>query len=56
VKYLQLVESGAQNLSVRTLVRFANALGVTMTDLFTPPKSLRMPRPGRPAGRKTTRR
>jgi transcriptional regulator with XRE-family HTH domain len=55
VKYLQLVESGSQNLSVRTLVRFANALGVPMADLFAPPTSLRRTRPGRPAGRRTSR-
>lgn len=55
VKYLQRIESGSQNLSVRTLVRFANSLGVPMAELFQPPASLRMPRPGRPTGRKTSR-
>lgn len=55
VKYLQRIESGAQNLSVRTLVRFANSLGVPMAELFTPPASFRRPKPGRPSGRRTSR-
>lgn len=54
VKYLQRVEGGSQNLSVRTLVRFANALGVPVAELFRPPASTQV-RVGRPPGRKTAR-
>ena len=34
VKYLQRVEAGRQNLSVKSLVKWSNALDVTMVDLF----------------------
>jgi transcriptional regulator with XRE-family HTH domain len=37
-KYLQRVESGA-NLSIRSLVRFANALGVPLQALVERPKA-----------------
>ena len=37
-KYLQRVESGA-NLSIRSLVRFANALGVPLHQLIERPKA-----------------
>ena len=41
-KYVQRVEAGA-NLSVRSLVKFANALGVPLAALVSP---LRRPRSG----------
>ena len=36
-RYLGRVESGGQNLSVKSLVNFADALGVELTDLFAKP-------------------
>jgi DNA-binding XRE family transcriptional regulator len=37
----QRIEYGEQNLSLRTLVRIANLLGVTIADLVTPPPALK---------------
>lgn len=37
-KYVQRVEAGSANLSIRSVVRFANALGVRPGDLFERPK------------------
>jgi len=36
-RYVQQVEAGEQNLTLRSLVAFANALEATMTALFQPP-------------------
>ena len=47
LKYLQRVEAGRENLTVSSLVRLANLLGVTPRDLFAP-ASLRNAGPGRP--------
>jgi transcriptional regulator with XRE-family HTH domain len=47
VKYLQRVEAGEENLTVHSLVRFANALGVRLTALFVAPRRT-VQRPGRP--------
>jgi transcriptional regulator with XRE-family HTH domain len=44
---LQRVELGMQNLTVRSLVRLANGLGVSLATLFEAPSS-RVVRPGRP--------
>jgi len=41
------IEQGRQNVTVDTLVKIANGLGVDVADLFTPPKA-RKSRPGRP--------
>lgn len=49
-KYVQQVESGSQNLSLRSLVRIADAVGAQVIALLEPPKSLRAPT-GRPKGR-----
>jgi transcriptional regulator with XRE-family HTH domain len=46
-RYVQRVEAGSENLTVETLVKFANALTVPLTDLFVQPTT-RAPRPGRP--------
>jgi transcriptional regulator with XRE-family HTH domain len=47
LKYLQRVEAGRQNLSVRSLVRLANALRLRTAELFVAPTTLRS-NPGRP--------
>ena len=47
VKYLQRVEAGRENLTIRSLVRFADVLGVDLPELFTPPRSMEV-RTGRP--------
>lgn len=47
--YLQRVEAGSENLTLRSLVRFANLLGVEVASLFAPPRS-RAVRKGRPPG------
>jgi transcriptional regulator with XRE-family HTH domain len=44
---LQRIELGMQNLTVRSLVRLANGLGVGLASLFEPPAS-RAVRTGRP--------
>lgn len=51
IKYLQRVEAGRENLTVRSLVRLANLLRVAPIDLWQPPAS-RTIRRGRP--KKTT--
>ena len=45
--YLQRVEAGAENLTVRSLVRLARHLAVDVQALFDPPASTGR-RPGRP--------
>ena len=47
-KYFQQIESGSENLTLRSLVRFANLLEVSMAELMQPPET-REVRPGRPA-------
>ena len=47
IKYVQRVEAGEENLTLRSLVRFANLLGVSVNDLFSRPRSAR-PSRGRP--------
>ncbi|HJL26627.1 MAG TPA: helix-turn-helix transcriptional regulator, partial [Polyangiaceae bacterium LLY-WYZ-15_(1-7)] len=47
VKYLQRIESGRANLSVRSLVKLAAVLAVGVAELFAPPES-RDARRGRP--------
>lgn len=51
--YLRKVERGAQALSLRQMVRFADALGAPVRALFDPPTS--QARPGRPPRQKTSR-
>jgi transcriptional regulator with XRE-family HTH domain len=46
---LQRIERGEQNLTIRTMVKLATALGVRPADLFDPPGS------GHPQKRKTGR-
>jgi transcriptional regulator with XRE-family HTH domain len=48
---LQRIELGMQNLTVRSLVRLANGLGVGLAALCEPPTS-RVVRRGRPPGAK----
>lgn len=50
LKYVQRIEAGRQNLSVRSLVRLANALRIRTADLFLAPASLHS-NPGRPKRR-----
>src|SRR6185312_6046283 len=47
LKNLQRIERGLQNLTIKSLVRFASALGVKTAELFEAPKS-REVRRGRP--------
>lgn len=53
LRYLQSVESG-QNLTLDSLVKFANLLRVPVIDLFRAPRS-QAPRPGRPPMRRRTK-
>lgn len=46
-RWLQSVEAGKENLTIGTLVRFANALKVPMTEFLTPPTTVSR-KPGRP--------
>lgn len=50
-QYLQRIEAGRENLTVRSLVRLATALEVLVADLFAPPES-REVRVGRPPSRR----
>jgi transcriptional regulator with XRE-family HTH domain len=47
VRYIQFVEGGKENLTVETLVKFANFLRVPVIELFTPPTRPKAG-PGRP--------
>lgn len=49
-KYVQQIEAGTQNLSLRSLARIADAVSAPLVALLEPPKSLRSPA-GRPRGR-----
>jgi len=46
-QYLQRVEAGNENLTIRSLERFSVLLGVSIDDLFQMPSNLST-RPGRP--------
>jgi transcriptional regulator with XRE-family HTH domain len=48
VNYVKSVEAGAENLTIRSLVRWAELLGVELEDLLSPPRSRAARRPGRP--------
>jgi transcriptional regulator with XRE-family HTH domain len=49
VQNLQRVERGEQNLTLKTLLKFARAIGVEVRDLLDPPPEVRERRgPGRP--------
>ena len=50
VKYMQRVERGEENLGIRSLVRLANLLHASVTDLFQQPMTRRR-RTGRPPKR-----
>lgn len=47
VKYIQRVEGGGENLTVRSLARIAGLLGVAVTELFRKPRTKKAG-PGRP--------
>lgn len=47
-QYVQRVERGRENLTVQSLVKVANALGVTVAALFEPAAYQGKRRPGRP--------
>lgn len=47
LRYVQAIEGGRQNLKVLSLSRFADALGTSMAELFSNPKT-RKRGPGRP--------
>jgi transcriptional regulator with XRE-family HTH domain len=49
-QYLQELERGKQNFSIKTLNRLAKLLGVPFEELFVPPKTMES-RPGRPRKR-----
>lgn len=49
-RFLRDVEGGKKDISVGTLVRLANALGVTPASLLRPTKLVK-PKPGRPKKR-----
>jgi transcriptional regulator with XRE-family HTH domain len=48
VQYIQRIEAGRENLTVRSLVRLANLLGVSIVEIFEEPLP-RPVKPGRPA-------
>lgn len=48
-KYLQRVEAGVENLTIRSLVPLANGLGISMLTLLDKPRNTSTRRPGRPS-------
>jgi len=46
-RYIQRVEAGTENLTVRTLIKMSNALRVSLAELLVAPSAPRA-RPGRP--------
>lgn len=54
-RYVQSVESGVENLTMRTLAKFANALAIPIVSMFMVPQRPR-PRPGRPKGGESSKR
>jgi transcriptional regulator with XRE-family HTH domain len=53
LKYLQRIEGGGENLTVRSLVKIADVFGVSVTELFRRPRT-KQAGPGRPKRRETT--
>jgi transcriptional regulator with XRE-family HTH domain len=51
-KYLQRVEAGLENLTLRSLVALANAVDVAPRDLLLKPRNAAPTRPGRPRKRR----
>jgi transcriptional regulator with XRE-family HTH domain len=51
LKGVQRIEHGKMNLTLRSLVRIAAALGSAVPDLFVPPKRANPAGPGRPPSR-----
>lgn len=49
-KYVQRVERGEENVTVRSVTKIAHALGVPAPSLFMPPLTMRRPTAGRPKG------
>ncbi|MGO9917459.1 MAG: helix-turn-helix transcriptional regulator [Isosphaeraceae bacterium] len=52
LRYLQSIEAGEENPVLDLLVRFANLFGVSVPDLFQPPRSTGQRKPGRPPARR----
>lgn len=53
LKYIQRVESGSENLTLLSIVRFANILEKDLAE-FLLPASLAPRKPGRPKGKKNS--
>lgn len=54
-RYVQSVESGVENLTMRTLAKFANALSTPIVSMFMVPQRPR-PRHGRPRSGESSKR
>jgi len=52
VKYLQRIEAGAENLTLRSLVGLANGLDLSPVALIQRPRNSVVRKPGRPRTRK----
>lgn len=52
LRYIQQIEAGGENLTIKSTVEIANVLGVSVAALFTAPKTKR-PARGRPRGTST---
>ena len=55
VKYVQRVEHGGDNLTIKTLLKWAKGLGVRWRELCRTPQSCARRRPGRPRRRPAPR-
>jgi len=54
VKYLQRVEAGQENLTLRSLVALANGLEIAIGELIQKPRSAQTRKPGRPRKKKSS--
>lgn len=54
LRYFQRVEEDGENLTIETVAKIANVLGVEPATLFTPPVSTKKPGRGRPRSKPKT--
>jgi transcriptional regulator with XRE-family HTH domain len=51
LRYFQRIEEDGENLTIETIAKIANVLGVDPAVLFTPPVSTKRPGRGRPSSK-----
>lgn len=48
LRYIQKIEAGSENMTLRSLAQFAELLGVSLVDVLQMPASIHPKKPGRP--------